>query len=615
MASDVSLAAASGPRVRSVRWMAFWAGMCGMAALLSLLVSDARPGQVIIWLANPVGAVALLRLSRAQWPAMVAALILSVAAAHGVHGWLVSPGFLEVHNLMAAVWRTAAYTPVHVFEMLLSTLLLCHIKGLQRAGDHVVTMSKVLLRAGVIPVVAMAPVGGLASVLASGGEWHSVTLNWFVGHTIGTVAALPLALAVSHKRPGVALAQVMEPLALGLMLASVAVTLWAGTSLPKPFVIMAAPVLWMAVRSNLVATLAANALVAASMAALIRHGVLLPPPTSLWWGDALFYLSVLATLLPGLFLVVMSEGQRLALQVLAHNETRARDQYFRTPAMLHSIDAEGRIVQVSKLWLDTLGYTEAEVLGRHVTDFMTPAAARLAKEVVIPQALRDGRCDNIEYQLTTKDGGTCEVILSAIWEYDSGGQPLRSLAVLQDVTEKKRLKARSHFAEHDPLTGLPNRVLMQDRLKMLCAHYHRHQGVFAVGFLDLDHFKDINDNHGHDAGDLLLREVARRLQGSLRAADTVCRLGGDEFVMIFSTVDSLSELHALAAKLMAAISAPCRLGDGEDAPVVQVSGSLGLALFPAHGVDPQVLLTHADQAMYAAKRSGRNRCEVYRDNA
>lgn len=603
------------PTERDARWIAFWASVCGLAGLLSLLVSDPRPAQVTIWFANPVGAVALLRLPRAQWPVMLLALLLALAGAHVAYAWLSEPGLREFVDPWTLAWKATIDVPAHVLEMLLSTLLLSRIPDLQRVGDRASVLSMTLLRAGVIPAAVLAPLGGLAWMVGTGGEWHVVALNWFTGHTIGTVAALPLALAVANRRPWTALADLAEPAALGMLLASVAITLWAGTSLPKPFVIMVAPVVWMAVRTNLVATFAANALIAASMAALIRHGILLPPPTSSWWGDVLFYLSVLATLLPGLFLAVMSEGQRLAWKVLADSEARARDQYFQTPAMLHSIDAEGRIVQVSKLWLDTLGYTEAEVLGRHVTDFMAPASARMAKEVVIPQALRDGRCDNIEYQLTTRDGALCEVILSAIWEYDSGGQPLRSLAVLQDVTEKKRLKARSHFAEHDPLTGLPNRVLLQDRLKMLCAHYHRHRGVFAVGFLDLDHFKDINDSYGHEAGDLLLQEVARRLQASLRAADTVCRLGGDEFVMIFSTVDSQTELQALAAMLMAAISAPCRLGEGADAPVVQVSGSLGLALFPAHGVDPQVLLAHADQAMYSAKRSGRNRCEVYRDHA
>ena len=185
--------------------------------------------------------------------------------------------------------------------------------------------------------------------------------------------------------------------------------------------------------------------------------------------------------------------------------------------------------------------------------------------------------------------------------------------MLQDVTEKKRLAERSHYAEHDPLTGLPNRVLLQDRLERSCSHHARHGGAFALGFLDLDHFKAINDTLGHEAGDALLCEVASRLRGVLRASDTVCRLGGDEFVLLFAGVDDPLELQALADKILAQLAQPCRLGEGADAPVVTVAGSLGLAVFPEHGRDPATLMQHADQAMYRAKREGRNRCEFYKE--
>lgn len=586
------------PEPRSLRWMLLWALVCAVAALVSLMVSDARHGQVIVWLANPIGAVVLLCLPRRQWLAMLPMLLGLIGGVYGVYAWGVD-------------MPVGMDAPVQVLDMMLVATLLARLPDLSHAGQNAVLQAQVLLRGALLPAALLAPVGGFVWVMAEGGEWHVLALNWFIGHTIGAVAILPLTLAVATKRARIALRQLMELRSLAMLFGGLSITLWAATSLPKPFVIMGAPMVWMAARTGLVATFAANALLAVCMALLIREGVLVAPPTSSWWGDALFYLSVLATLLPGLFLAVMSEGQRLALQVLAESEAKAKDQYFQTPAMLHSIDATGRVVQVSRLWLDTLGYTEPEVLGRYVTDFMAPSSARYAREVVIPMAVRNGRCDNIEYQLCKKDGSVCDVLLSAIWEYDTRHQPLRSLAVLQDVTEKKRLEARSHFAEHDPLTGLPNRVLLQDRLKMLCAHHSRHSGVFAVGFLDLDHFKEVNDSYGHDAGDLLLKEVARRLQSSLRTSDTVCRLGGDEFVMIFSAVESHDELQALAAKLMAAIHKPCVLGSTADAPVVEVSGSLGVSIFPAHGEDPQTLLMHADQAMYSAKRSGRNRCEFY----
>lgn len=596
---------------RSAQWIALWAVACGFAGLLSLLVSDARPGQVTIWLANPLGALALLRLHRQQWPAMLAALLASLWTAKMMYLWAAGPALTGSHSLLSLVIDAGLDVPVHLAEMLLCTVMLSRIAQLARAGENVPVQANTLLRVALIPAAVLAPLGGWAWGITLKGDWYLMTLNWFIGSTIGAVAALPLTLAVYTKRPKLAWAQVSEPLALFMLFGSLAVALWAGTSLPQPFVLMVVPMVWMASRSKLVVALTANFFIAVSMAALIRHGVLLLPPSSQWWGDALFYLSVLATLLPGLFLAVMSEGQRQASAVLAASESRVRDLYFQTPAMLHSMDAEGRIVRVSKLWLFTLGYLERDVMGRQVTDFMAAASAMHFREVVISASLQNGRCDNIELQMCRRDGSLCDVILSAIWEYDTARNPTMCLAVLQDVTEKKRLEARSHFAEHDPLTGLPNRVLLQDRLKMLCAHHGRHGGVFAVGFLDLDHFKEINDVYGHDAGDVLLKEVASRLKASLRAADTVCRLGGDEFVMILSAVEVDQELLTLANKIMLAVAAPCTLGDSADAPCIEISGSLGLAVFPANGLDPQTLLTHADQAMYAAKHGGRNRCEIY----
>jgi len=140
----------------------------------------------------------------------------------------------------------------------------------------------------------------------------------------------------------------------------------------------------------------------------------------------------------------------------------------------------------------------------------------------------------------------------------------------------------------------------------------RHGTRFAVGFLDLDRFKAVNDTYGHDAGDLLLKRVARRLLAALRASDTVCRLAGDEFVLLFADVEHSEDLAPLVQKILASVAQPYRLGDGPESPVVSVAASMGLALFPEHGQDPQTLMGHADKAMYAVKRGGRGRYEFYR---
>ncbi|MFN7855081.1 MAG: diguanylate cyclase domain-containing protein, partial [Acidovorax sp.] len=209
------------------------------------------------------------------------------------------------------------------------------------------------------------------------------------------------------------------------------------------------------------------------------------------------------------------------------------------------------------------------------------------------------------------DGGVIDGVLSAIWDLEAQGQVVRQLAVVEDVTEKKRLAERSHFAEHDALTGLPNRVLLTDRLERLCAHHQRHGGQFAVAFIDLDHFKKINDTYGHDAGDLLLKAVAARLQAALRTLDTVARLGGDEFALLLPAMEDRGALERLAKKVLEHVAQPCTLGEAPDAPVVEVACSVGFALYPEHGQDAAALLLRADQAMYVSKRGGRNRWTLF----
>jgi diguanylate cyclase (GGDEF)-like protein/PAS domain S-box-containing protein len=344
---------------------------------------------------------------------------------------------------------------------------------------------------------------------------------------------------------------------------------------------------------------------------LIGSGILLLPPSAAWWGDSLYYGAVLATLLPGIFLAATVDSRRDTLERLSASEARLRSLYTQTPAMLHSLDTTGRIINVSQQWLKTLGFAEHEVLGRPVTDFLTPDSARLAAYLIDPSRLDDGRVTVSELQMVRADGGLLDVVVSAIWEHDGTGRAVRRLAVVEDVTEKKRLAALSHFAEHDALTGLPNRVLLQDRLERTCVHHTRYGGQFALAFLDLDHFKAINDTHGHDAGDALLKAVARRLQDSMRASDTVCRLGGDEFVLLLADLNGVAQAQAIAQKVLGHVTQPCLLGDGDEAVMVDVGCSMGLAIFPQHGQDPAALLLHADQAMYTAKRSGRNQWVVY----
>jgi diguanylate cyclase (GGDEF)-like protein len=162
-------------------------------------------------------------------------------------------------------------------------------------------------------------------------------------------------------------------------------------------------------------------------------------------------------------------------------------------------------------------------------------------------------------------------------------------------------------AQHDVLTGLPNRLLFQDRVQQAIRLAQRNHGQLAVLWLDIDRFKQINDTLGHRAGDELLAEVARRLQGAIRESDTVARIGGDEFVVLASAVDSGADAVLITEKIMKALRAPIKVGGHE----LRISASVGIGMFPEHGGDPAALMRNADLAMYQAKRSGRDALQTF----
>ena len=191
---------------------------------------------------------------------------------------------------------------------------------------------------------------------------------------------------------------------------------------------------------------------------------------------------------------------------------------------------------------------------------------------------------------------------------DKAGRITRFVAVASDVTQLRENHLRmEHLAYHDPLTNLPNRTLLTDRLKQAIAQADRRQDMLAVCYLDLDGFKPINDVWGHAAGDQLLIEVARRLSSHLRTGDTVARLGGDEFVILLGDADDLQEVEQAIRRILAAIASPFHNGSMN----ATLTASIGVALYPNDGQDPDTLIRHADQAMYASKQAGRNRHHLF----
>jgi diguanylate cyclase (GGDEF)-like protein/PAS domain S-box-containing protein len=264
-------------------------------------------------------------------------------------------------------------------------------------------------------------------------------------------------------------------------------------------------------------------------------------------------------------------------------------------------DEAGIIVQVNPAFSSITGYASSEVLGktssllksgRHSQEFYAEMWQRLQQE---------GNWQG-EVWNRRKNGELFVVWLSAT-RITGGGQPVRFVATLADITRRKELEEElRHQAYHDPLTDLPNRALFADRLRVAILQAQRHGRTFALCFIDLDNFKPVNDKFGHAAGDDLLVETARRLCLSVRAADTIARLGGDEFSAILAEVGSREEVEEIAARIVADLARPFKLKAG----IAHISCSMGIALFPEHGMEVEELQRNADAALYEVKKSSRN---------
>lgn len=181
----------------------------------------------------------------------------------------------------------------------------------------------------------------------------------------------------------------------------------------------------------------------------------------------------------------------------------------------------------------------------------------------------------------------------------------------RDITENKLLQDELlHQATYDILTNLPNRALFLDRLQQAMSLARRNQTPVPVFFVDIDHFKSVNDTYGHEAGDELLKKIASRFMECLRAVDTVSRFGGDEFVITLSSVKNLAEVTQIADKLLMSLNPPFDIQGKE----LKATGSMGISIFPQDGEETDVLLKNADTAMYHAKQTGRNQYQFYNEN-
>ncbi|MEH6813599.1 MAG: EAL domain-containing protein [Motiliproteus sp.] len=283
-----------------------------------------------------------------------------------------------------------------------------------------------------------------------------------------------------------------------------------------------------------------------------------------------------------------------------------RESYFRQVMEqagegLYLFGSSGNILDVNRQACSTLGYSREEMLTMAMPDIAPDFSTERIQELM--ERLSLDKQVAIESRHRCKDGRIYPIDIRATLIQLEGAPHL--LTSVRDISERKQAEERIRYlAYYDSLTGLPNRSLLQDRLKQALVTAANHQHIGAVFFMDLDRFKTINDSLGHEIGDLLLQAISERIQRCLKAEDTASRLGGDEYVILapeLSTAQEKAVLNAteLAEKVLEQIKKPFQIAEHE----LFVSASIGISLFPGDGVDPSELLSQAETAMYRAKSS------------
>ena len=304
----------------------------------------------------------------------------------------------------------------------------------------------------------------------------------------------------------------------------------------------------------------------------------------------------------------MADNVQARIADLAESESRFRTIFDAAADAFFIHDAtDGRLLDVNQRMCEMYGCSREQALASTAETFsanVEPYTQAVAMEKL--RLARDEGTQTFDWLARRLDGEQfwAEVILRRT----RIGTADRIIALVHDISDRKRYQHELEFlAHHDPLTQLPNRLLLTDRLQQAIAHARRSNRLLCIAYLDLDGFKAVNDKLGHEVGDRLLMAVAQRLKDTTRAGDTVSRLGGDEFALLLCELPNIEEATNAIERLLVAIASPYRIGE----ELTQVSASIGITVYPLDNADSETLMRHADQAMYLAKQSGRNRFHLF----
>ncbi len=296
-----------------------------------------------------------------------------------------------------------------------------------------------------------------------------------------------------------------------------------------------------------------------------------------------------------------SSAQAAAAATVRDADAGVRKLFEMTSDLLATISLDGCFTLLNPAWEQLLGWSREELQSRPVSEFVHPEDA---EQLLGPMRAGGGHPAEVENFTTRyrhRDGSWRWLLWSARRDGDTW------YAAAKDVTDRVWLERQ---ALHDPLTKLPNRTLLMDRARQAMSRLYRSPGVLAMLFIDLDKFKAVNDNLGHDVGDRLLVSVSERLSELMRDSDTIARLGGDEFVILAEELESEEEALALAGRVIDALEEPFPLGNAE----VAMLASVGISIAQDSETDPEAMLREADLAMYKAKGAGGRRLELFDDS-
>jgi diguanylate cyclase (GGDEF)-like protein/PAS domain S-box-containing protein len=280
------------------------------------------------------------------------------------------------------------------------------------------------------------------------------------------------------------------------------------------------------------------------------------------------------------------------------------------PASIVYFDADERYTFCNRSFAELVGRPEKQIIGRTIAELF---GEKLHQE--LQPRFREmtlGHTVTYERQQHRPDGSARDIAVTLVPHFSDDGNLVGAYGLALDITDRKALECRlEHMAQHDALTGLPNRALFEDRLAQTVARSKRSHKFFSVMYLDIDHFKSVNDSLGHGVGDDLLKAFANRLRACIRESDTAARLGGDEFAIVLNDLTKNDDAAFTAQKIVTAMRAPFEL----PGVTLSVTTSVGAVLGDGRDMDTSTLVAQADLALYQAKASGRNAYRLFEPDA